>query len=59
MDDDQLPRQSKPEPRNLETLSVDDLEAYIGELEAEIARVRDHLARKRAYLAGAGSLFRT
>jgi uncharacterized small protein (DUF1192 family) len=59
MDPEELePRKTKPEQKNLEPLSVDELEAYIGDLEAEIARVRQAIVAKRQVRAGADSLFR-
>ena len=59
MDTDDLePRKAKPQPKNLEPMSVAELEAYIGELEAEIARVRADIARKTRHRAGAERLFK-
>jgi uncharacterized small protein (DUF1192 family) len=59
MDLDELePRKKQPERRNLEPLSVAELEAYIGDLEAEIVRVRAAIAAKHSQRAGADSLFR-
>lgn len=59
MDPEELePRKTKPEQKNLEPLSVDELEAYIGDLEAEIDRVRQAIVAKRQVRAGADSLFR-
>lgn len=56
--EDLEPRNKKPKPRDLDTLGVDELEAYIEELRAEIARVKEKLAAKQAYLTGADSLFK-
>ncbi len=59
MDEDDLaPRAKKPEPRNLEVLSIEALEEYIAELEAEIARVRAEIEAKQDHRSGAESLFR-
>jgi uncharacterized small protein (DUF1192 family) len=59
MDPDELePRKPRREPLNLDTLSVEELEAYIGELNAEIDRVKTKLAAKRAHLTAAQTLFR-
>jgi uncharacterized small protein (DUF1192 family) len=52
------PPPPKPAPKNLDTLSVAELEAYVGELEGEIARTRQTIARKRAVRGGADALFK-
>jgi uncharacterized small protein (DUF1192 family) len=44
-------------PRNLESLSVDELEHYIVELEGEIARVRTDIDKKQATKAAADAFF--
>jgi uncharacterized small protein (DUF1192 family) len=56
--DDVEPRKKVAERRNLEPMSVEDLNAYIGELEAEIERVRNAIAAKKSVRSGAESLFR-
>jgi len=58
LDPDDPPPPPKPGPRNLETLSIAELEAYIGELETEIARTRQTIAKKRAIRGGADALFK-
>ena len=58
MESDDLPlKQPKPK-RDLDPMSIEELEDYIGEIEAEIVRVRAEIARKRAHRAGADTLFR-
>ncbi len=57
-EEDLLPRSKKPEPRNLEVLSIEALGEYIVELEAEIARVRAEIEAKQAYRSGAEAVFR-
>ncbi|MEJ0070388.1 MAG: DUF1192 domain-containing protein [Pseudomonadota bacterium] len=52
------PLTPKPALKNLETMSVDELEAYIGELEGEIARTRQAIALKRSIRGGADALFK-
>jgi len=47
----------KARPRNLDRLSVEELESYKDQLEQEIARVEDAISRKKAYLDTATSLF--
>ncbi len=57
--DEQEPNKQAPPPKNLEALSVHELEAYIAELEAEIARVRADIEAKRAQRGAAEALFRS
>ena len=56
--DDLEPTKKKPEPRNLDPMSIFELEEYITELEAEIERVRRDIAAKQAQHGAAESLFR-
>jgi uncharacterized small protein (DUF1192 family) len=59
MDEKDLESQSrKPDVKNLEVLSVEALEEYIGELEAEIERVREEIKRKNSARSVAESVFR-
>ena len=44
--------------RNLEPLSVDELEVYITELEAEIARVKQDIVKKKDVFGAAESIFK-
>ena len=56
------PTKKKPgdlEPRNLEDLSVDELEEYIAQLEAEIVRVREDISAKQGHLTDAESVFKS
>ena len=46
-------------PRQLDRLSIDGLEAYIGELETEIARVRQEIASKQAVNSAAEQIFKS
>ena len=57
--DDLEPRSKKPQPKNLEKMSVDELEDYLAELEAEAERVRAEIAGKKDYLQGAQSFFKS
>ncbi len=60
MDIEELdPRKKKPEPKKLEAMGVEELEAYQAELEAEVARVKTEIEGKKAYLAGAGAFFKS
>ncbi len=55
--DDLEPEKQAPPPKNLEPMSVHELETYIAELEAEIARVRADIVAKRAQRGAAEALF--
>ena len=56
--DEDLPRNTPAPKRNLDSLGIAELEAYIAELEQEIARVRGAIAGKRSVRGGADSLFK-
>jgi uncharacterized small protein (DUF1192 family) len=56
--EDLEPRKAKPKPKNLDPLSIDELNAYISELEAEIVRVKGEIAKKSAHLNAAAALFK-
>lgn len=59
MDVEDLEPRKQPAPkRNLEPLSLGELNEYISELEAEIQRVRETIAAKQKGRQGAESLFR-
>lgn len=59
MDEDDLqPEAKKPDLKNLEVMSIEALEDYIGELEGEIARVRVEIAKKQSARSAAESAFR-
>ncbi|HYM31731.1 MAG TPA: DUF1192 domain-containing protein [Candidatus Cybelea sp.] len=60
MDTDDIapPPKKTPQPVNLETMSVAELEARIGDLEAEIRRTREAIAAKQKARGSADSFFR-
>ncbi len=58
-DDDFVPKKTSEFPKNLEQLSVADLEDYISELEHEIQRVQDDIKKKKASQDAAASFFKT
>lgn len=59
MDPEDLePRKAKPKPKNLDPLSIDELNDYIAELEAEIARVKADIVKKSAHLSAAAAFFK-
>jgi uncharacterized small protein (DUF1192 family) len=47
-----------PQPKNLEPLSIAELEAYIAELGAEIERARAEIDAKRRQRTGAEAIFK-
>ena len=51
------PLQTKPKPRDLQPLSVQELEDYIAALEAEIIRADAMIAKKQAHKNGIDALF--
>ncbi|MBT5051501.1 MAG: DUF1192 domain-containing protein [Rhodospirillaceae bacterium] len=57
-DEDDLPRKLDWQPKNLEPLSIDQLEDYVSVLEGEIARVRTDMAAKQTKLQAAESIFK-
>lgn len=52
------PLTQKPVVKNLEVLSLEALEEYIGELEEEIERTREEIKRKSSARSDAESVFR-
>ncbi len=58
-DDDNEPRSRPKKPIPLDNLSIDELNAYIGELQAEIGRVETAITAKRAHMAAMSALFKT
>ena len=60
MFDEDLPKPKTNEfPRNLEGLSVAELEDYVGEMKEEIQRVQDDISAKKASHAAADSVFKS
>jgi uncharacterized small protein (DUF1192 family) len=57
--EDLEPRKKAPAPRELDSLSIEELNNYIAELQAEIDRVKAKIAAKQAHLTGAASLFKS
>lgn len=58
-DDDLQPRRPVPKAMDLEGMSIEGLQEYIGDLEAEIARTREVIARKLAAREGAEKFFKS
>ena len=55
--DEPAPRAAMPIQANLDTMGIDELEAYIDSLEAEITRARSAIAAKQKQKAAAEKLF--
>lgn len=51
------PPQAKDQ-RELETMSIDELESYIAEMESEIGRVREVIAQKKGHKTEAETFFK-
>jgi uncharacterized small protein (DUF1192 family) len=59
MDDEDLaPRKAKPQPKNLDPMSIEELGDYIAELQDEIRRVESEISKKKKIRDGAAALFR-
>jgi len=60
MDIEELePKKQKPQPRNLDVLSIEELNAYIEEMRAEIRRVEEKIAAKKAHINAAAGIFKS
>lgn len=60
MFDDDLPKPKIGEfPKNLENMSVSELEEYIEEMKAEIDRVQQDIDKKKASQAAAAAVFKS
>ncbi|HVI90265.1 MAG TPA: DUF1192 domain-containing protein [Dongiaceae bacterium] len=57
--EDLEPLKKKPALRNLDPLSIEELQAYIAEMKEEIVRVEAKIAAKQAHLSAASGLFKT
>lgn len=57
--EDLEPRKAKPQPKNLDPMSVEELTDYIADLKSEIARVEEKIAAKRAHLNAASGFFKS
>lgn len=56
--EDLEPQREKPKPKNLDIMSIEALQEYIGELETEILRAREAIAAKEAARDSADSVFK-
>lgn len=53
------PKKPKVVLRDLEPMSIEELENYIAEMKTEIARVEAKIAAKKSHLGAAASFFKT
>ena len=58
LDEDLEPRKKKPVLKNLDVMSVEELEDYVAEMKTEIERVAAEIKKKRAYRDAASSFFK-
>lgn len=58
-DDLPKPKSDNEFPRNLEGMSISELDEYIEELKGEITRVEDDKAKKKASQEAAASVFKS
>lgn len=56
--DDLDPKQKKTQPRNLDSMNIDDLKEYVAVLKAELARVEEKIKAKQSHAAAAASFFK-
>jgi len=57
-DDENEPQKKTPTLKNLEPMSVDELEEYIKDMKAEIVRTEDEIKRKKVHMDAASSIFK-
>ena len=58
-DDENEPRKKPSTFKDLERLSLDELNDYIEELKAEIVRAEEDIKKKKAKMAAASTFFKT
>ena len=57
--DDLEPRNRPPQKKNLDVMSLEELQDYVTELKAEIARVEEEIAKKQDHRSSADALFKS
>lgn len=57
--DEELPNKKTAKPKDLEPMSVDELQAYISDLKDEIARAETEITRKEKHKNDAASFFKS
>jgi len=56
--DDLEPLKKKPKPKDLDAMSIEELNDYIADMEGEIARVRAKIAAKKSHAGAAAAFFK-
>ncbi len=56
--DDLDPKQKKTQPRNLDSMNIDDLKEYVAVLKAELVRVEEKIKAKQSHATAAASFFK-
>jgi uncharacterized small protein (DUF1192 family) len=56
--DDLDPKHKKTQPRNLDSMNIDDLKEYVAALKAELMRVEEKIKAKQSHAAAAASFFK-
>jgi uncharacterized small protein (DUF1192 family) len=56
--DDLDPKQKKVQPKNLDSMNIDDLKEYVAVLKAELVRVEEKIKAKQSHAATAASFFK-
>tara|TARA_Y100001001_G_scaffold155953_1_gene172254 strand:- start:242 stop:424 length:183 start_codon:yes stop_codon:yes gene_type:complete len=57
--DEEIPNKKPAKPKDLESMSVDELQAYISDLKDEIARAEAEIVRKEKHKSDAASFFKS
>lgn len=58
LEEDFLPQKKKPQLRNLDPLSIEELQQYIEEMKIEIVRVEERIKSKQASAEAANLFFK-
>ena len=58
LEEDLEPQKQSAKLKNLEPMSVDELQAYIEEMKQEITRTEEEIKRKKAHMDAASSVFK-
>ena len=56
--DDLDPKQKKSQPKNLDSMNIEDLKEYVAVLKAELARVEEKIKAKQGHAAAAAAFFK-
>jgi uncharacterized small protein (DUF1192 family) len=56
--DDLDPKQKKSQPKNLDSMNIEDLREYVAMLKAELVRVEEKIKSKQGHAAAAAAFFK-